>query len=217
MNARYKYPRTFHLPFSQGCTSDDKKLENVDCFIDQQIVVTEKMDGENTTLYSDGLHARSIDSKRHVSQDWVAKLQSEIGYKIPIGWRVCGENLYAVHSIAYNNLSSYFLAFSVWDENNICLDWDTTKLLLNELSLETPKVLYQGIYSDKVLKDLVSNLNTSTQEGFVVRITNSFVYDNFSKSVAKYVRPNHVTTDKHWKHQKITVNNLHNKHGDYLS
>jgi hypothetical protein len=40
-----KYPRTFHLPYSFGRTSDDKVLKTDDQFIGKHVVITEKMDG----------------------------------------------------------------------------------------------------------------------------------------------------------------------------
>jgi hypothetical protein len=43
----YKYPRTYHLPHSPGITDDDKLMPNFMGFKDCEIVVTEKMDGEN--------------------------------------------------------------------------------------------------------------------------------------------------------------------------
>ena len=54
MNERVKYPRTYHLPWSEGRTDDDKVLSDDSQFIGKYVVVTEKMDGENTTIYSDG-------------------------------------------------------------------------------------------------------------------------------------------------------------------
>lgn len=67
-----KYPRTYHLPWSLGRSSDDKVLSNVDSFIGQEVVITEKMDGENSSLYPNGkTHARSLDSANHVSRDWL--------------------------------------------------------------------------------------------------------------------------------------------------
>lgn len=60
-----KYPRTYHLPFSLGKTNDDKVLSNTDHFKGKMVVITEKMDGENTTLYSDYLHARSLMEDGH--------------------------------------------------------------------------------------------------------------------------------------------------------
>lgn len=36
------------------------------------------------------------------------------------------------------------------------------------------------------------------QEGYVVRLTSSFHYKDFSRSAAKFVRKGHVTTNEHW-------------------
>lgn len=45
MITKYKYPRTFHLPFSLCISSDDKRLSDDEHFIGKTIVMTEKMDG----------------------------------------------------------------------------------------------------------------------------------------------------------------------------
>ena len=59
MNEYIKYPRTFHLPWSPGATSDDKMLDGIDHFFGCECVITEKLDGENTTIYYNGyFHAR---------------------------------------------------------------------------------------------------------------------------------------------------------------
>lgn len=191
-----------------GVTSDDKVLKNTGIFDEQIVVVTEKMDGENTTIYSDGFHARSIDSKHHNSRDWIARIQSEIGYRMPKDWRICGENLFAKHSIEYFELPSYFLAFSVWNEKNICLSWEDTKEFLSNLDLKHPRVLYEGIWNEKKIKELIKYLDFEKQEGFVVRKATSFKYEDFPNSVAKFVRKNHVNTNEHWMHQKISPNKL---------
>ncbi|MGC5412734.1 RNA ligase family protein, partial [Streptomyces sp. DT225] len=59
---RTHYPRTPHLPWSPGATSDDVRMTDLAALAGTEVVVTEKLDGENTTLYADGLHARSLDS-----------------------------------------------------------------------------------------------------------------------------------------------------------
>lgn len=48
---KVKYPKTYHLSWSLGRSDDDKVLHDISCFCDKEIVVTEKMDGENITLY----------------------------------------------------------------------------------------------------------------------------------------------------------------------
>jgi RNA ligase len=94
-----KYPRTYHLPWSEGIQDDDRTLESLDAFAGRRVVVTEKMDGENTSLYRDHLHARSLDGRHHPSRNWVKQFWSRLRADIPEGWRICGENLYARHSI----------------------------------------------------------------------------------------------------------------------
>jgi len=37
------------------------------------------------------------------------------------------------------------------------------------------------------------------REGFVMRHEFGFMHNEFNKSVCKYVRPNHVQTDQHWR------------------
>ena len=121
-----KYPRTPHLPWSPGASSDDVWIDTFALFEGSEVVITEKMDGENTTLYADHIHARSLDSRHHPSRSWVKGLHQSIAHLIPAGWRICGENLYARHSVGYEALPSYFMVFSIWDEHNHCLGWEQT-------------------------------------------------------------------------------------------
>jgi hypothetical protein len=206
MEKLYKYPRTFHFPWSETVASDDKVLTDISCFVGSEIVVTEKMDGENCTMYRDHIHARSIDSKSHYSRDWVKNFWNEIRYDIPFGWRVCGENLYAKHSISYFNLKSYFYGFSIWNDNNVCLSWDETIEWFELLGIVHVPVLYRGKFDVDILKKL--SINKDKQEGYVVRHKGSFRYDEFKNRVAKFVRSNHVKTDEHWMHSKVEKNLL---------
>jgi hypothetical protein len=149
-----KYPRTYHLPWSENRTPDDRTLINMNNFINKQVVVTTKMDGESTSMYRDHIHARSLDSRNHPSRNWVKGFWSKISHDIPEGWRICGENLYAVHSIQYQDLPSYFLGFSIWDQQNICLDWATTLEWFELLGITPVRELYRGTYDENIIKKL---------------------------------------------------------------
>jgi hypothetical protein len=203
---RIKYPRTRHLPWSPGGTSDDIHLNTLSHFVGKIVVVTEKMDGENTTIYHDYIHARSLDSRHHESRAWVKALQARLGHQIPVGWRVCGENLFAQHSVVYQRLDSYFLAFSIWNEHNQCLSWNDTLEWLDLLELKHPKVLYHGVWDEKLIQTI--RIDEATEEGYVVRLADAFEYKDFKQSVAKWVRKNHVQSDKHWMHQAVIANGL---------
>lgn len=211
-----KYPKTPHLPWSPAVSRSDKVLKDVDHFKGKKIIATIKMDGENTTIYKDYIHARSIDSRDHPSRHWVKKLQHDIGYHIPDGWRICGENLFAKHSIYYESLLSYFLAFSVWNDHNECISYLDTISFCYELGLEVVLPMHIGIWTDETPQLLnerfhVMHYNAEDhEEGYVVRLYDSFKYENFEKSVAKYVREAHVQTDEHWMHKQIIQNRLYN-------
>jgi hypothetical protein len=203
---RHKYPRTRHLPWSPGATHDDLIADSIEAFAGQRVIVTEKMDGENTTLYTDHLHARSVDSRHHPSRNWIKALHGRIGYQIPQGWRLCGENLFARHSIAYTGLPSYFMMFSVWDEHQRCLDWDSTHEWAALLGLDMVPTLYDGIFDPQWFKTFEQDLEQS--EGYVVRLAAGFSRADFGTSVAKWVRTNHVQTDTHWMQQAVVPNDL---------
>lgn len=203
----YKYPRTPHLPYSRTRTDDDKILDSDEHFVGQWVVITEKMDGENFSGYKDDMHARSVDGRSHPSRDWVKQFHSTFAHDIPEGARVCGENLYAKHSIEYDDLESYFYGFSYW-EGDFCYDWDCTLLMFELLGITPVKVLFEGIYTTEIGQNLAKSLDTTKQEGFVVRLASSFNYADFKVSVAKFVRPKHVQTSKHWALQEVIPNKL---------
>lgn len=212
MSNKFKYPRTFHVPWSLGRSDDDKIQYDLSNFDGKEVIVTEKKDGENSTMMRDSVYARSLDSNNHPSRNWLKGLWGTINYNIPEDWRVCGENVYAKHSIYYEDLPSYFLVFNIWDENNNCLSWRDTIDWCKLLGLEHVPVLYQGIFDVDKIKIMCAELDPEKQEGLVVRLAESFKFSDFSKSVVKYVRKNHLQTDEHWMKQKITPNKLKNEY-----
>ncbi|SMF83865.1 RNA ligase [Paenibacillus uliginis N3/975] len=207
---KVKYPKTMHLPWSRGYTDDDKILRNTDHFAGQEVVITEKMDGENTTMYSDFIHARSLDSKDHPSRHYVKTLHGSIQHLIPEGYRLCGENVYAKHSLLYTSLPSYFMLFSVWNEHNVSLSWDETVEWASRLGVAIVPELYRGIWNEEAAKKCYTKQSCcgGEQEGYVVRLTSTFAYEEFKHCAAKFVRKNHVQTDEHWLSKPIEPNRV---------
>lgn len=56
-----KYPRTYHLPFSEGLQNDDRKVEDGwwEHLKGKTLVLSEKLDGSNSYICRDGVYARS--------------------------------------------------------------------------------------------------------------------------------------------------------------
>lgn len=204
-----KYPRTMHCTWSQSVNDDDRMLKNMSAFVGQRVIVTEKMDGENTSIYRDYIHARSIDGRSHKSRDWVKQFASTFQHDIPQGWRVTAENLYAKHSIAYDELPSYCMGFGVWDNTNVCQSWDDTVEWFSLLGITSVPVLFDGMYDEKAIRELWNDSMWQRSEGYVIRLADRFPYAKFRHSVAKFVRNNHVQTQKHWMHgQEIIPNGM---------
>lgn len=209
---RYKFPRTFHIPASLSKTEDDKTLDDYSIFEDNEVVITEKMDGESFTCYSDGhTHARSIDSNNHPSRNFGKGIAASIRYSIPDGWRISCENLFAKHSILYWNLRGYLYLFGAWDADNNYISYDDLLALNDKLGLPMPNVLYRGGFSIEVVTQLIKALGTKLTEGFVIRNAQSFNYKDYSKNTGKFVRANHVQSEDHWMHKTIIQNQIINQ------
>ena len=213
---KVKYPRTFHLPWSPGMNRDDRKMGGIEVFENERVIICEKLDGENTTMYSDLLHARSIDTNSHPSRNWIKNLWAQTAYNIPLDWRICGENMFAKHAIHYTNansnaLDTYFYMFSIWNDRNICLSWDETKEWAELLGFTLVPVLYDGIWDMEVIEKFNKQMesNTGTIEGYVVRLAREYHYSEFRNVCGKYVREDHVQNNHtHWASQKVIKNEL---------
>lgn len=204
-----KYPRTWHMPWSPGRTKDDRAHPNMSQFEGRRVIVMEKMDGENTSMYPDHIHARSIDSANDPSRNYVKRIWAHICGDIPDKWRICGENLYEKHSIGYDALPSYFMAFSIWDETNHRLGFDDFKEWCDILGVQMAPVLYDGIYDEELIKSLPKTLGWSfdAHEGYVITVADRMHYSEFKTLVAKFVRADHVTERVHVRSRQVLVPN----------
>lgn len=102
-----KYPRTYHFPFSPGTTSDDRIASDWAAVLQHELVMTEKLDGENTCLKAEGVFARSHAAP--TLNPWAVKMRElwELHRHALNDLEVFGENLYAIHSIEYERLENY--------------------------------------------------------------------------------------------------------------
>lgn len=212
-----KYNRTPHLFWSPGKGSDDKVAASVDSLLNRQIVLTEKIDGSNVCLEKDACFARTHSGPpTHESFDLFKALHASVKHKIPNDVQIFGEWVFALHSISYNKLPGYFLAFAVRDTaNNTWQSWEDVELYASEINVPTVPVLWRGIIKTaKELEALTVNLAAAKsicggeREGVVVRIADGFADKDFAASAQKMVRAGHVQTTTHWKEQKIVRNKL---------
>lgn len=214
-----KYNRTYHFPFSPGAQNDDKISLDMGSLIGAPIVITEKIDGSNTSLEKDGCFARTHSGPpTHASFDGLKALHGQVKYKIPDNYQFFGEWCFAKHSIEYSELPGYFLLFNVrsmGEHLTAWAAWEEVKMWADELGVPTVPVLFEGqVNYEYQLKELVESFMNQPsacggiREGVVVRLSAGFTDDRFSKCVMKCVRANHIQTDEHWKNQEIIRNKL---------
>lgn len=195
-----KFPRTPHLPFSGSISSDDWRLLDLSQFYGKDVVITEKMDGENISIYKDSWHARSLDSKH---KDYHSYLQNKIIPQIQAGLgadsvRLVGEYLYKRHTIPYDDLAGFFELFAVIygrDSGVEVQPWFYVQNFSTLLGVPTvPELIHIKNFSkkdEKVLYDLANCFEKNGLEGFVIRNAARFPLENWSENVAKYVRKNY--------------------------
>ncbi len=215
MSLSNKYGRTYHYPFSPGTTSDDRI--NFDYWKDmssiQNIIHTEKLDGENTCLNKYGVFARSHAAPtlhpwaNYLKQKWDI-IKNDLG-----DLEIFGENVYAIHSILYQDLPSHFYVFAI-RLHDTWLSWDETKFYANLLDFHMVPVIagskptLKNEFEEEILKivskpsqfnsyDVFTSL-PCTMEGIVTRNNGEYKIEKFKQNVFKYVRKGHVKTDEHW-------------------
>ncbi len=199
-----KYGRTPHLPNSPGGTDDDQRLETAQHFVGRPIVILEKMDGGNWCMTRKAAYARSHSgSTRNPIFAPAKALWSQKRWDIDEGMSVFGEWLYYRHSIAYMALPAPYMLFNVRnDVTGVWDSWEDVQLQAAVLDLPTVPVLWQGVVaSEQELLELVERLAQESsacgglREGVVVRLAGEIRAADWSDSIAKWVRKDHIQRD----------------------
>jgi len=212
-----KYGRTYHYPFSPGTTSDDRISKDYweDIKKINELVHTEKLDGENNCLNEYGVFARSHAAPTESPWSLAIRQRWEL-IKHDLGdIELFGENLYAVHSIEYKRLEEYYFIFAVRCMD-VWLSWEEVKFYASLFNFPVVPEIHTQIvsdYTEEQLKEQVIGYaqeasvfdsfdtitgNACSREGVVSRNTGEYAVKDFAHNVFKYVRKGHVKTDEHW-------------------
>jgi hypothetical protein len=213
-----KFPRIPHLPFSPGVSDDDERLKDLSIFHGKDVIVTEKIDGENISMHRDKIHARSEDSQNHTSRNWIKNFHAQIKDRIPKNIQMVGEYMYAQHSIHYDKLGAYYYVFAAIDKSTeMFLPVDMTQELCESIGLcFVPEYWLGGNwgYIEACLPQIIGKVGIRSvfqsleyqksnpdnlREGFVIRTKEGFSGKHIGRYCAKYVRAHHVQTDAQWK------------------
>ena len=199
-----KYPRTPYWPQSPSC---GRLVADPGNFLGRECIITEKVDGSNTLLHDGKVYARSVTEP---SRDkWFAMVKKHHAWKTAGLDRlyIYGEDIYGVHSIEYNAVPEErtFMAFAIRVGSTFLSFDDMDRLCLQDYGIPVVPVLWRGlVYKWSALNEILGwaanmvSLGTES-EGVVLRTAEEFPVDRFGAHVCKWVRPNHVQTDQHWR------------------
>lgn len=152
MSESRKYCRSLHAQISLGTTSDDRFMPSgyVKTFAHMDdLILTEKLDGQNNCFNKHGVFARSHAATSEHPWDKPMRERWNLIKNDLNDLEIFGENMYAIHSIAYKNLESYFYVFAV-REGDYWLSWEEVKFYAAMLDFPTvPEIPIQ-----KKLKDM---------------------------------------------------------------
>eukprot|EP01004_Peranema_trichophorum_P001887 NODE_1245_length_2050_cov_12.893098_g1053_i0.p1 GENE.NODE_1245_length_2050_cov_12.893098_g1053_i0~~NODE_1245_length_2050_cov_12.893098_g1053_i0.p1 ORF type:complete len:651 (-),score=136.80 NODE_1245_length_2050_cov_12.893098_g1053_i0:46-1998(-) len=203
------YPSTPHLPFSPGINDDDSIMfeQNTSIFVGKEVIITEKLDGGNCCIYNGKVFSRTHKHEAtHSSFGTIKSICSRLVGMLDEDLALFGENMTGIHSIEYDELDDYFYLFGARRKDH-WLSWDEIEELGGALSLQVVPVCYRGKFHsvDEIKQWMETNIQipskvgrSVTPEGFVIRVVEGFDSSQFSMSISKYVRSNHIQTDSSW-------------------
>jgi hypothetical protein len=175
MNLRfYKYPRTPHIEGScQQQGDEDLNLISFSMLANKEVIITEKVDGANVGISFNHSGQLLLQSRGHyltggyrerqfnLFKQWAYSHSLALAKVLGIRYILYGEWLYAKHTIFYNNLPHYFLAFDLFDQQNQeFLATEIRQDLLRDFSLTFVPILFKGkLKSPQQLTALITQSN----------------------------------------------------------
>ncbi|MBM3880201.1 MAG: hypothetical protein FJ387_10860 [Verrucomicrobia bacterium] len=219
----HKFPSTPHLAWlGRVPVRDDKVMTpaEAESFLSSPVVLEEKVDGANLGLSFDTkgrllfqnrgawLEGR-LSGQWERLRAWAAEHGGSLRRLLPSGDILFGEWCYAAHSIRYDRLPDWFLAFDVYDAHQRRF-WSASRrnALAATAGLAVVPELARGGFT---LADLWAVLHRRSElcggarEGLYLRRE----HDNWLVDRAKLVRPDFTQgMAEHWSRQPIRLNKM---------
>lgn len=218
----YKFPSTPHIKFTSNNSIRKEKLvtnAELDFLLNNNVVVEEKIDGANLGISFDftgnillqnrGAYLSSpFKGQWSKLSSWLIMNEDNLLKILLDKYILFGEWCYAKHSIYYDQLPDWFIAFDIYDkENDYYLSTELRNKFIQDLNMFIPPKLHYGKIDiadlDQYIKQ--SKYGHEQSEGIYLRC------DASDKLLvrAKYVKSNFIQeTDEHWSKKKLISNKI---------
>lgn len=219
----FRFPHTPHIAWlGEGQPRDDKVLapHEVRELLSGDIIVEEKVDGANLGLSVDehgtlraqnrGAYLDLASPKEQFKplKRWLSPRAHDLAEALFPDLMLFGEWCYAVHSVRYSRLPSWFLAFDVYDcGRGEFFSVERRNALTAKLGIEVVPALGSGSFDVAALSALLgkSRLTDGPAEGLYVRRD----VEGCLVARAKLVRREFVQAiDEHWSKKALETNAL---------
>jgi ATP-dependent RNA circularization protein (DNA/RNA ligase family) len=190
-----------------------------DEFLQHDLVVEEKVDGANLGISFDSegnirgqnrgayLHLPGSGQWKKLG-DWLAPRTDTLFEHLSGNFMLFGEWCYAQHSVFYDRLPDWFLAFDIYDrESRRFLSSARRDQLIEKMRISKVPSLARGQFSYPEIEQLLSQSKLTDQpaEGIYLRIDQG----DWLEQRAKLVRPAFIqAVEQHWSRSAIKPNRL---------
>lgn len=213
-----KYPKTARIRISQIDVAGKFFLSDAETkqLLAGQVVITEKLDGANCAIIRNkndfrlqkrsGLVGESEHQQFNYFKAW-SQINCEKLMQIPKHHILYGELMFAKHTIHYDLLPDFFLAFALYDvQADKFKPWYDLEELCVKIGLHTAPFILQGYVSKNELFDYIPNPSAYGHEP-----AEGIVVSNKHGMRGKIVRPEFMKMmeqNDHWIHQQVVRNKL---------
>lgn len=215
----YKFPRTRHLHSLGSAERNDLLMTNneVTRFLNSYVYVEEKIDGANMGISIDGSdyslkfqnRSHYVNASSHPQFCKLNKWADAFGTHLhsilePDKHILFGEWMYLKHTVPYDNLPSYFVAFDLYDKTiNKFYARPQLEKLLAGTGIPLVPLIYEGEVKD--IKQLLEHIHKKSAygdtniEGLYCKTPDKD--KKYYINRGKIVRENFIRNDsKHWTH-----------------
>jgi len=217
-----KFPRTPHLTWlGAGSPRGDKLLasDEAESLLRRRVAVEEKIDGACIGFSIDAqgmLRAQSrgsyivpgLQQQFQPLWRWIAEREERLRPALGAGLILFGEWCYARHTVGYDRLPDWFLAFDIYDRHAARF-WARSRRddLAAQLGCAIVPLIAEGVFEKSALAPLmgVSRVGSEPMEGIYLRADDG----SWLEQRAKLVRATWVQADEgHWSRRPLAPNQL---------
>ncbi|MBD5513691.1 MAG: RNA ligase family protein [Lachnospiraceae bacterium] len=216
----YKFPSTPYIFLDKSIQKKEKNCltdSEVKAFLNNKVTVEEKIDGANLGISFDHNGNLFLQNRGEFLcepysgqwkplKQWINLHVDELFDILDDKYILYGEWCYACHSVKYDRLPDWFLAFDLYDkQNQRFLSVHKRDMRIKTTTLNIVPSLGYGLWAKEELPNLfsISKVGNSNSEGIYLRLDNS----DWLLKRAKMVRPEfRQQIEEHWSRKPLEKN-----------